>query len=57
MAEKVSLHHYGVGTMFNGKTFSKVEAERKAREFIAQNKGEWVQLINPETGASIKIVR
>jgi hypothetical protein len=56
MLAKVTLHHFGEGTMFGGRLFSKADAERKAKEFVKKNPGEIVQLINPETGASIKTV-
>jgi hypothetical protein len=54
VADKVYLYNFGVGTLFGGKTFTKSEAEQKAKKFIKDHPGEIVQLVDPISGSSIK---
>lgn len=52
--DKVYVHHFGEGTLFGGKLFTRKEAEQKAKRFVKDHPGEIAQLVDPVSGSSIK---
>lgn len=52
----VFLYRFGVGEMFKGELFSVEEAEKRAKKFVKNNKGEIIQLRNVLTDTIVKII-